>query len=351
MRRTLVAALLLSALPARAENPPLEEAKAYLDKLEYTEAARALDLALELSGNDRETLLSIYELRGVIAGFLKDPEHATEAFRVMLAMDPKRKLRAKYPPRVTTPFFEAKGWVAEHGALTMTREPPVDHDGRIERIGVSVTDPLQIATAVRFSWSADGESHTSVVVLKATGAALPVSGVQVKWYAALLALRDGVLLELGSEAQPLDEEAKTRPPVKPVERQPEPQPPPVVERPLLPAPAVVEPAPPVTIVAKPPPPQRTRFWVPSAVALGVGLIAAAAGIPFGAQSAADYAAFDSIMTTDTFANDWTRQRALDTIGRAKSSAMTANVLFACGGAVALAAGIALIVDLLLGDGT
>jgi hypothetical protein len=350
MRRTLVAAVLISALPASAENPPLEQAKAWLDKLEYTEAGKSLDLALELSGNDRETLLSIYELKGVIAGFLKDPEHATQAFRVMLAMDPKRKLRAKYPPRVTTPFFEAKGWVAEHGALTMTREAPVDHDGRIERIGVSVTDPMQLATAVRFNWSADGESHTSVVVLKANGAALPVSGVQVKWHAALLALRDGVLLELGSEAQPLDEEAKTRAPVQPIEPKHEPEPPPVVERPLLPAP-VVEPAPPVTIAAKPPPPQRTRFWVPSAVVLGVGLIAAAAGIPFGAQSAADYASFDSITTTDTFANDWTRQRALDTIGRAKDSAMTANVLFACGGAVALAAGIALIVDLLLGDGT
>jgi hypothetical protein len=351
MRRTLALAVLISATVASAANPPLEEARAHLDKLEYPEASRALELALEISDNDRETLLAIYELKGVIAGTLKQPQEASDAFRAMLSIDPSRKLQAKYPPRVTTPFFEAKSWVAEHGSISLTREPPLDRDGRIARIAVSLTDPLHLATAVRFTWLAGGKRHTDVVVVKGPGAAIDVDGAQLQWTASLLALRDGVLKELGSDAQPLEELAKTRAPVastpEPVAQPPPPEP---GQRQLFPR-SVESTPPPLDVQAKPSSPSRTRFWIPAAIVLGAGIALGAAGVAFGVQSRADYLSFDDARMTNGFADAFTRQQALDTLDRAASSAVKANVLFGIGGGLMVVGAVALLVDVLLGDGT
>src|SRR5690606_16848850 len=77
--------LLISALAA---NPDLEKATRLVNDLQYQEARAALDAALKRPGNDRQTLLSIYELQGIVYATLNDSTRAVKAFQTLCVMDP-----------------------------------------------------------------------------------------------------------------------------------------------------------------------------------------------------------------------------------------------------------------------
>jgi hypothetical protein len=106
---------MLVACPALAANPKLEEARALVDDLAFEKAASVLDAAARMEGNSRQEVLNILALQGIVHGTLGKQARAYEAFRELLLLDPGYQLPADQPPRVRTPFYEAKAWVQDNG--------------------------------------------------------------------------------------------------------------------------------------------------------------------------------------------------------------------------------------------
>jgi Flp pilus assembly protein TadD len=104
----IVCMTLAPTLAAAAENAALAQAKTKAEDLDYAGALKLLDAALEVEGNEREALLEIYELKGVAWATLGKLDKARDAFRTLVVLDPGHALSGAHPPRVKTPFYEAK---------------------------------------------------------------------------------------------------------------------------------------------------------------------------------------------------------------------------------------------------
>src|SRR5438034_203124 len=126
------------ALVLLAANPQLEKAEQLVSSVRYADAARALAAAWVEPGNSRAEVLRILELQGIAAGTLSHPAEAQQFFRRLLSLDPEHKLPSGLPPRVKTPFFEAKGAIGEAGPLRFEPRAPAVQLDVIESIGVNV---------------------------------------------------------------------------------------------------------------------------------------------------------------------------------------------------------------------
>src|SRR4051812_13698710 len=121
---------------ALAANPKLVEARAQADDFDFQGALKSLEQAIAQEGNDRETTLSIVELQGVVWGNLNKPAKARTAFITLLTLDPDRVLSGDYPPRVRTPFYEAKEAVTRSGPLKLAREAPTKEGEQLTAVSV-----------------------------------------------------------------------------------------------------------------------------------------------------------------------------------------------------------------------
>ncbi|MBL8957179.1 MAG: hypothetical protein JNK82_40775, partial [Myxococcaceae bacterium] len=159
---------------------------------------------MKRTGNDRDTMVRIYELQGIVFATLNDAAKASKAFQSMLVLEPERKLLGDYPPRVMTPFYEARGRASEMGRLEVKALPAAIGSGRVGQLAVEVTtDPLKMVKKVNFHVRADGG-----VWLEMTGdmsgktASVSVDGGRVEWWAEALGDRDAVVAQIGTEGQP-----------------------------------------------------------------------------------------------------------------------------------------------------
>src|SRR5688572_2045489 len=154
MRSALAAAALLAASPAFAANPELARAEELFDQLKYPEAAKALQRALAVPGNDRATVIRIYELMGINDATV-GKKSALEHFRRLVAIDPEHTISRDYGPRILAPFYEAKARLDESPPLKLSTEARLV-DGR-QTLKVAVTsDSMRLAEAVRVGWRARG---------------------------------------------------------------------------------------------------------------------------------------------------------------------------------------------------
>jgi hypothetical protein len=312
-RITALAAVLMLAPQAWGEqpNPDLLRARQLIEDVRFTEASRALEAALARASNDRATLLEILELQGVVAATLQSPAKARAAFQALLVLSPEYELQGDYAPRVMTPFFEAKAWVSDFGALQVEAAPASRTQDSVERVAVRlVADPLKMGRAVRFRGE-DGAGwfeHESPLV--EGEASTEVKGERVRWWAELLDERQAVLATVGSEATPVTEVALRLEGLVAA--------PPSVNEPLQEA-----------------PPWRALSYASLGAAVGAG----AAGGYFGlrsrsARSELEKAAVDERGLTTGL----TQREAYALEERARSSARLANALFGVAGAVAIAGG-------------
>jgi hypothetical protein len=305
--------VLLLALPAWGEpsNPDLARARQLLDELRYSEASRALEAARERPGNDRATLLRILELQGVVAAMLQQPAKAQAAFRTLAVLAPDHQLRGDYAPRVVTPFFEAKGWVAEEQAALRLEPSTTKTEMFVEGLTVQLKkDVLNMGRTVRFHLRADGAAWREVTLpLEEGKSSLTVKAERVQWWAELLDEREAVLVLLGSEAVPLNElsprlEALTRAPKTPIE-------------------------------SPSSPPMRIASYALLGVAAGTGVTGGYFGLRSrSARAEVEGAAVDENGVTTGL----TQRQALELDQRARSSARIANILFGVAGATAIAGG-------------
>jgi hypothetical protein len=193
--------LLITAL---AGNPDLEKATKLVADLQYAEARAALDAAIKRTGNERDTVLRIYELQGIVYATLNDPAKAGKAFQALLVLDPDRKLSGDYPPRVMTPFYEARGRASEMGRLEVKALPAATGNGRVGQLAVEiVSDPLKMVKKVRFHTRSDGGAWTEMPGdLSGKTASVSVDAGRVEWWADAVGDREAIVAQVGSEAQP-----------------------------------------------------------------------------------------------------------------------------------------------------
>jgi hypothetical protein len=310
---------------ALSANPDLEKAVRLVGDLQYAEAQGALDAALKRTGNDRDTLVHIYELQGIVYGTLNQATKAAKAFQTMLVLDPDHKPGGDNPPRVMTPFYEARGRAADLGKLDAKPLTAAVAGGRVAQLAVEVTaDPLKMVKKVRFHFKVDDKpwaDPSAEVVGK--NASVNTDGYSVKWWAQVLGDRDAVLVEIGSDAGPRQEGS----------------PAPVVSNDIKVAPRDDVAAPPL------PPPTTARASVsegPSTMRvaslglMGAGVVALGVGVALGVLSFVDRNAVNNATRNQTGVVTGIKQTdayALDATVR--WAAPAANVLFAVGGALAL----------------
>src|SRR5262249_22240605 len=132
---------------------------------------------------------------------------ASKAFQTMLVLDPDHKPGGDNPPRVMTPFYEARGRASDLGKLDAKPLSAAMAGGRVAQLAVEVTaDPLKMVRKVRFHFKADhkpwAEQSADVV---GKNASVNTDGAGVKWWAQVLGDRDSLLVEIGSEAGPRQE--------------------------------------------------------------------------------------------------------------------------------------------------
>jgi hypothetical protein len=196
-------AVLCVALPAAAAPDELKRAEHLFEQLKYPAAVEALDAARAAWGNDRPTLLRIVELQAVCAGLLNHPARAARLFESLLALDPALSPREDWPPRVRTPYFEAKAWVAEHGSVSFTPSAETSGAGP-PRVSLE-HDELGLARRVRFHVRAPGtgkwQAHDQDV--QGANVAQDTTGGRLEWWAELLGERDAVLAVVASPDAPL----------------------------------------------------------------------------------------------------------------------------------------------------
>jgi len=197
--------LLPSLARGQTPNPELPQARLLLEELRYAEAATALEAARARPGNDRATLLQILELQGVVAAMLRQQVKARTAFQTLLSLAPDHQLVGDYSPRVMTPYFEARGWVDEIGALRLEAAPVVKTDATLERLAVRLpSDPLKLGHVVRFHLRLDTAPWSQQEAPVENGeASVPVQGGQVQWWVELLDEHQAVLTTIGSQEEPL----------------------------------------------------------------------------------------------------------------------------------------------------
>jgi hypothetical protein len=188
-----------------ADKKPLARAEQLFQEARYSEAARSFEAAAS-EGVDREDFIHIREMQGICAGLLNRSARAALFFEEVLALDPEHALREDWPPRVTTPFFEAKAWLADHGSLSFDASPPTIDGPLVKAVNVAVPrDALHLARRVRFHIREEGGSWTLRLAEVHDHSASTTTGARrVLWWAELLGERGAVLAVAGSAVKPLE---------------------------------------------------------------------------------------------------------------------------------------------------
>lgn len=290
-----------------AAEPNLERARSLVDALQFPAAKAALLLAKKAPSLTHAEVLELYELSGIVAGSTKDARAATEAFRVLLVLEPGFKLKGKYSPKVTTPFFEARALAKQVVTPSLELERSDDVDGALTKVVLrSASDGGGLVTTVRLDLVEDGASRT-VTLPWATRLEVPVRARKVVVTAVLLSEAGWRLVEPPA----LVREAPAPPP---------------------PAPPVVTVPPIATVQPAPAPTPSSTVRTVGYVLGGVGLAAAGLGVYFGVRSqTARSTVLGAIQ--DGVVTGLTRERALELNREVTTNATLANLTFATAGAL------------------
>lgn len=365
----------LLVLPALAF-AQVEKAEKALRELEYPEALKALEVARKQPGNDRATTLRIYELQGVVLATMGKEAQALKAFQALFSLVPDFKLSGNHPPRVTTVFYEARGWLDQHQAIAARQLPAKTQDGLVKQLQVELAnDPLKLVKEIRFGVLADGKTTEVDVPVTGQLITVPQSVQRLSWWAVLLGEKKAQLKELSSASSPRIEAAAPLPvAVKPKEEpkpelKPQPKPEPVAEAKPEKTPEKnadaekstekdadkiteksAEKTGELTEWSEPPPPATPMSGkrIASIALLGGGAVAAGVGVAFGVISNGTRAQVTSA-ETDSAGRviGLTQKDALALDAQQRTQATVANVLMISGAALA-AGGVTLLI-LSLGD--
>ncbi|MBL8914609.1 MAG: hypothetical protein JNM17_28150 [Archangium sp.] len=294
---------------------PLQDAKRLVDDLEFAPALKLLDQLEKTEGNDTETLREIWLLQGISYGTLGKDAKTRDAFRKLLIVFPDTKLPADLPPRVKTPFFEAKDWASTQGALLATPKANVE-GGKVTSVEVALgPDVLRLARVVRFKVKTEGAEKTEDVPLSGGKASLAIGAPSVEWTAELLSERKGILQRIEKRTDSVAASA----PVAEAKRN---------DAPSLTPRNDAAPQTPAVVATT----ESNTWRRPTGLALlGAGALAAGIGVYFGVTSASTAARVTGAARDEGGRVTGVTQREAATLeAQAHSQATVANVLFGVG---------------------
>lgn len=192
----LASVALVAAVATGAPNPKIGEARKQFEDLDFEKAARTLAAAEGTPGNDREQVLEILQLQGIVFGTMNKEAKARDAFRELLTLSPDFKLEGNHPPRVRTPFYEAKEWVDTN--LPLQLEPRAMFDVSVTALTVLVKkDTLRLAKGARFLIDEGPEPRSRDAAFAGGVAKVELDAPKVAWRVQVLGAKDSVILELG----------------------------------------------------------------------------------------------------------------------------------------------------------
>ncbi|MBL8920124.1 MAG: hypothetical protein JNJ54_14760 [Myxococcaceae bacterium] len=312
----VTAAVVAFWVAAAAPNPKIGEGRKLLEDLELEKAARTLAAAESQAGNDRAQVLEILELQAVVYGTMNKEAKARDAFRELLTLNPGFKLPPEHPPRVRTPFYEAKEWVAQNEPLKL--EQTATTEAGVTTLTLSVKkDLLRLVKKARFVLTDGPAPQVREAALEAGLAKTTVEAPKLGWTIQVLGARDAIVIELG----PFTHEVPTGAPVS-------------VEQTRAEGNEGVS-----TAASAPASPSPLR---PVGYALfGAGVVAAGVGVVFGVlANGARARVTGATQDGQGLITSLTQRQAQTLEQQARSQAVLANVLFGVGGALA-AAGVVL----------
>lgn len=332
MRVLLASVALVAAVAAGAPNPKIGEARKQFEDLDFEKAARTLAAAEGTPGNDREQVLEILQLQGIVFGTMNKEAKARDAFRELLTLSPDFKLEGNHPPRVRTPFYEAKEWVDTNIPLQL--EPRAMFDVSVTALTVLVKkDTLRLAKGARFLIDEGPEPRSRDTAFTGGVAKVELDAPKVAWRVQVLGAKDAVLLELG----PFTHQGSAAPTVAKTTTTPG-----------------VEPA---TSTATPPAATASASegsWMRPASygVLGAGAVALVVGAVFGVMANEARAKVTGAMTNEAGLITSVSQRdAAGFEARMKQQGTIANVLFGVGGGLLAAGAILFFVGAPASNGT
>ncbi|MBS2030119.1 MAG: tetratricopeptide repeat protein [Deltaproteobacteria bacterium] len=320
---------------ASATNAKLEDAKAKLERLQYSSAAEELKQARQADGLSHDDLLQILELQGVTAAALGRSEEAEQFFRELVVLAPDFKLPKRWGPKIQTAFFGAKSWLDDQQPMSLSRQAPQQLDGKI--VGVQLQlgpDPLQLVRRVRVHLMPEGANASVETRETRAPAAVTVAvapGATVRWWAESLGVHGEVLQVLGSKDAPVTDHLE----------------------PPAPAPS----APPVPLAAGEPAPKPSGGLEPSSsvekqaaggeapmrplayVLMGVGAAALVTGAVFATQVSSAHSKLDHPeLDANGHVVGITQKDAQSLVDQSKSQAAIANICLISGGVLAAGGG-------------
>jgi hypothetical protein len=205
--------------PPAALPDNVETAEQLYGKLEFDDANKIAERVVKQRGLTHDQLVRIYKVLATTHAFLDHEDPAREAFILLMTYDPDYQVDPNQGPKVTTPFFEARGfWRAQSGkpgievaASLRAQEPGV--------LRVTTRDPTHIVKRVSlgYRFTTTGDFVTSqVAVGSSVQVDLPVpppGKSRVEYYAQALDDRDDVAFELGNPQAPKSALVDTQAPV------------------------------------------------------------------------------------------------------------------------------------------
>lgn len=306
-----VIAMLLTAGPAQLTAADrLQQAKTFMEAVQYAKALKAVEAGLEEGATDHPTLVGLYELGATLNAALDRGPKAEEFFALLLTIEPGYELSRDLPPRTRTLFFAAKSKVAGQ-----VLEPVVERPIPSKLVFKLPPRPLLVPTTAKLSAKFRGTPLEEKRPLVNGAASFTVPEGDLEWTLEL-SNEEGVLRVVSGKSiiEPPKEAQLELPPPPP---------------------------PPTTVVT------AARPWVPvtGIVLISVGVASAiAGGVTAGLSIDARSMLSNATRDADGVVTSLTQARAAELDREVKTFGTTAYALFGvaaaavAGGIVVLAIG-------------
>ncbi len=196
--------------PAPKAPPPadVDTAEQLAGKLEYDEANKVAERVIAKHGLAHDQLVRAYKVLAVTHAVLDHEDAAREAFILLLTYDPDYQVDPNLGPKVSAPFFEARGfWRAQtvKPGIEVTPSLRAQESGTLR---IVTRDPTHVVKkiSVGIRWDSKGEFTTSTLSLGDGGQVdvppSPPGHTRLDYFAQGLDDRDDVVIELGNAAAP-----------------------------------------------------------------------------------------------------------------------------------------------------
>lgn len=195
----------------------LDAAEAAYAQVDLTTTHQIACEALERGGAAPPQTLRLHLLCGISAAALDKSEEARAEFVVALALRPNLRLERELSPKIRSPYLEAQGYWSRFEDRLLLEPAPIKSPAKVQ---FAVLDPAHLADTLRIYLRTKGETTFQAYDMKLDSlGAVPLTARQIaggcEYYVLVLDRHGNGLVELGSEASPLEvTSARSEPPPK-----------------------------------------------------------------------------------------------------------------------------------------